>query len=314
MGVLTVDTDLADLAQDHDLLTMGITPSGSGDLHGGHYTTLFNLGRAIQRTQGARGLIYIDDREYHSQKKPVLAAEPIIQRVEGHLAYFFNLLDEFLEADQLKSRIAIRRVSACFQDPGLQRSTWGSDFFDCAAGQPDLLKKHYRGIAHLLEHPTIALCTSCGSGSLKVQANTIDLPKGVILGTCEGEDCPAQGETVEACPEKGDTNWSVFYVLMGVRDALLAQTEGVLHVYGGDYNQGWGKELIPKSVRMHGLVQDLLERRGAQGKVNHYVGPLLTRQGRKLAKSRGDSIEDTEIRCDLLARIIDSHAAKVDYR
>jgi hypothetical protein len=75
-----------------------------------------------------------------------------------------------------------------------------------------------------------------------------------------------------------------------MRDALLARQKEtpVLHVFGGDYGMPWGYNGIPKAQRMSDLMARVTSKPG-DPHIEHFVGPLLTRDGKKLAKSNGDA-------------------------
>ncbi len=92
------------------------------------------------------------------------------------------------------------------------------------------------------------------------------------------------------------------YTVDPIRDGLLTRQhhEGkVLHVFGGDYGIPWGIGNRPKASRMSELMDNI-----APDMVDHFVGPMLTRDGHKLAKSNGDSHETPPVSVlqDLLSK------------
>ena len=87
-----------------------------------------------------------------------------------------------------------------------------------------------------------------------------------------------------------DHRWCIHYTIDPMRDALLARQKAspVLHVFGGDYGMPWGYNGIPKAKRMSDLMGRIMSK-PEDPHIEHFVGPLLTRGGRKLAKSNGDA-------------------------
>lgn len=104
----------------------------------------------------------------------------------------------------------------------------------------------------------------------------------------------------DVSPKQGHMNWSMHYTVDPIRDGLLNEQfndRKVLHVFGGDYGIPWGRSGTPKAERMSELMSVV-----APGRVEHFVGPMLVRDGAKIAKSNGDAhaIPEMHTMADLL--------------
>lgn len=298
---------IIDVARDADTLTMGITPSGRGILHHGHFATVMNLLRSLNAYPNQRATIFIDDREFNSQQFPELPDAAVVERVEMDLKIFIQRAAGYLLDESLVPRIQIQRMSEFYTLDGQEGKYLGEDLLN-------VMLQHRLAVGRFFPKMKIsgvngvrALCRDCDMG-----LNTPDGGRyvdGILTGQkCKNEECPLLGEVISADVARGQTNWMVFYTLVGLRDLLIARqatSEAVLHVYGGDYGLPWGRGEVPKAERISHMVTEI-GRDGSGGRIHHYVGPLLTTGGRKLSKSKGHGGLPEEVDFDQLMGLLGS--------
>lgn len=109
--------------------------------------------------------------------------------------------------------------------------------------------------------------------------------------------CPEHG-TYSVEPAK-QTNWTMYYQIDPLRDVLLSDNRQrrVLHVFGGDYGVREGMH-SSKADKLSVMTQFL-----SPDTIDHFVGPLLTKEGQKMSKSTGHRTNIPDINVlDELAR------------
>ncbi len=272
------------------LVTMGINPS-KADLHLGHYLTMYQALKVLHDRPDARGHIFVDDREHHakieSRQHEGLFRVPssrTAQQIQGLVLDFIARFAGTVMDPTLRNRICVQRMSDYFRESVPDGGSRGGELYW-------LLREHRAELRELFEfrddiHQEEFLrpvCSQCGFGPRYEQDMTID-DQG--MGTaCIDPGC-GKGE-YRVNPYVGDSNWSIHYAVDPVRDTFLAEqyrAQRVLHVFGGDYGQPWGTDGTPKAERLGRFMRQMDERR-----IRYFVGPLLQKGGRKLAKSHGDS-------------------------
>lgn len=286
-----IGNDPSDLAEDADLLIMGITPSGKGKLHAGHHLTLFNYLRTLAGTESARGLIHVDDREFCFQLNPRVTPEGLSRTLEGLIHESVAAVATHLHDSGLQERVTVKRMSEIFLEPIPTGVNFGARFLDMLDSRRGDVSTAFQGM-DLHGHCGIRpFCPECDQGYVKKPRHN-KLEPGRIVGECHTPDCEVDRYAVEVA--QGDTRWSVFYGLVSLMSVPLSeQMKGgsILEFLGGDYGMGWGKAnrqdgtLLSKGARAAIATERMS---GAPGRINHYVGPLLQKGGGKLSKSKGD--------------------------
>ncbi len=312
-----VDERIVDVAEDADVLTMGITPSGKGILHQGHYATVLNLLSSLNHYPGQRAKIFVDDREFNTQQPPKLPDEDVTQRIEVGLKGFIARAAAFFHDDTLVGRIDIQRMSDFFRAEGLDSEFLGEDFLNLMIRYRLAIGKFFPKMKISGVNGARALCRNCGFG--KVAPSRVKYLQGVLNGqSCENRRCDDYESPMMANIVRGDTNWAIFYTLVGLRDVLMARAasnSAILHVYGGDYGMPWGRSGTPKAERISNLVTAIGDGSGfAKGGISHFVGPLLTIGGHKISKSRGHGGLPEEVDFDSLLAMLESdgHVVEVE--
>jgi hypothetical protein len=284
------DRNAAAMAEDCDVVTAGFTPSGSGDLHQGHYLTLTNIGRTLNAHPSMQARIFIDDREFSLQTPAMVPAEPAVERTSSQLTSYMHELGRHFHNSSLAKRLGLVRMSEFFAKPGIESPQMSIDLYRT-------LRKHQenstdlRGIFHDVRlnktrNMIRAVCPECGIGMANATENRL-VGKSQLPGECKNDRCDESAYSVDAL--RGDTAWCLHYMFVGMRDVLLAKQadESILHMYGGDYALEWGEWKTSKVDRIRELVR-LAMQGSTSGKVLHATGPLMVRNGDKLAKSKGD--------------------------
>lgn len=280
-----------DLAQDADLLIMGVTPSGRGRLHQGHHVTLFNYLRTLAKTRTARGVIHIDDREFCLQLDPKLVDPALSAQTEAQIHQCLQASASFLHEDRLPERVEVRRMSDIFREPIPTGENLGARYLDVLR-ERTAVSAAFQGMSLQGPYGIRSFCPSCERGYNKDPRHT-KLYEGMIDGQCQTDSCNVDRYRVEVA--QGDTRWTVFYGLVSLMAVPLSeQIEGgsILEFLGGDYGTPWGKtnshfgdKVMAKGERASVATEILTGRRDL---IKHYVGPLLEVRGRKLSKSKGD--------------------------
>lgn len=276
---------LEQAADGANLVTMGINPS-KGNLHEGHYITMYQAMKALRSQQRARGHFFVDDREFDWQKRSIddesvfllpstATAEAIQQRMWATAGYVAGALDD----PSLLERITIERMSDYMRRDG--------------GGLYEFLQKHRKDIDGMFEFDRNEfgkrnfirpICPECRHGPRL--DDVVGTTASSIHAKCARVLCPHQEYAVH--PSTGENHWAIHYAVDPLRDALLSADHDygkVLHVFGGDYGLPWGRSQTPKAERL----QLLLAKIAPLLRINHFVGPMLKRDGQKLAKSNGDA-------------------------
>lgn len=299
MGVIKYapGTDIFALAQDCDTVTLGITPSGTGELHDGHNLTLLNVGRIIDRYREAirEVRLFIDDREFNLQGPWALPKHDVTQTLADGILRFIQSMSEYFHIVSMASVFRVQRMSEFMCENGADAETVGQEIFARIRryqdnpgnrGASSTMKEIYADVRlHKMRNIARPVCPDCGSGH---QNPTLaGMRNNVLVSTCHNLQCKTNAYQVN--PLAGDVSWCLNYALMGMRDVSLARQcdRSILHVYGGDYAQPWGNSGMSKALRMNTLVERMMGTQ-SNGRIAHVTGPLLTRNGVKLAKSRGD--------------------------
>ncbi len=274
---------LRDLAEDADVLTMGITPSAD-QLHQGHYLTLFNLLKTLSDTRTATARIFLDDREFNNQVEPSVPSESRIRSIERLIGSFAERTEKYLHDSTLGSRITTERMSDFWQGYGAQHETMGGDMYKLLTTEWQFkIAPSYR---NSLKRVFRTVCPDCSVGKLKTRG--LRNQSNGFRNVCIEPTCSNGEYFVDAI--RGDTNWLVHYALVGLRDVPFAEFHdaSILHVYGGDYAQKWGGGGRESKARR---MSDTVARIRAKKKlppIHHHAGPLILNGHDKLSKSKGD--------------------------
>lgn len=274
-----------------DLVTMGINPTRP-QLHPGHYLTLYQLLRLVNARDRIQAVIFVDDREHHSRQHedgnksvfPLVNPHNTGAITDTVADFVSQTADAFADATVL-DRVKIVPMSAHMReaDPATGEPR-GADLFR-------LLRHHRALIEHTLElgrghDQPGCVCGAC-PGCLRANRDPalVTLSAAGIDSVCHYEQCPVTQFCID--PVRGDDRWTMHYTADPLRDALLADeydAERTLHVFGGDYGMPYGTNITPKAQRLTQMIPAMTTRR-----IDHFVGPLLTRNGEKLSKSNGDA-------------------------
>ena len=282
-----------DVSSQAEIVTMGINPSRDR-LHLGHYLTLLQAGKALHAQPDAQGIFFVDDREHHHKLANGVNDDTF--RLPGYRAtqHVHDLMYEFMSrvADSLGDKRMLNRLNIKPM----------SNYMGMNANENDRLTKkgtlvydqlwqHRENINALFEFSDSnsmqfvrPFCRDC-----KYSVNSDERIRAIeqgMLTNCLVPQCSTERMFVR--PSQGHMNWSMHYAVDPIRDVILAdfQDKKVLHVFGGDYGIPWGLDGRPKAARMSALMDKV-----APEMVDHFVGPMLTRDGQKLAKSNGDAHE-----------------------
>lgn len=283
-----------DVSSQADIITMGINPSRDR-LHLGHYLTMLQAAKALHAKPDAKGMFFVDNREHHHKLANGVNDDTF--RLPGYRAtkHVNDLMTEFLGrvSDELGNKEMLSRVKIQPMSDYMGAQAYENDrSIKNGSLIYDQLWEHRTQINALFEFNdpesmqyVRPFCRDC-----KYSINSDDYvrarPQG-MLTKCLVEECPAGQFFVQ--PHRGHMNWSMHYAVDPIRDGLLTkqfQDKRVLHVFGGDYGIPWGLDNHPKAARMSALMEHI-----APEMVDHFVGPMLTRGGQKLAKSNGDAHE-----------------------
>lgn len=298
----TVDRsdELPHAAQDVDIMTMGITPSGNGMLHMGHYMTLYNLLRALSLTRTASAKLFVDDREFSLEQNPSMPPHSAVSNTTACIRNMVARTDAFFAGEHVSGRVEIINMSDFFNLPGINNRFTGMDMYELFARGRQVIGRSFVHM-HLSTTAAVPLCPDCGKfewlGRWKTRR---DLgADGVIRAKCVDPDCSVGDYQVDV--SSGDDNWAIFYMMVGLRDILMSRCgSSVLHFYGGDYAQEWGlplgNSMVAKVDRIRHLVSGLGSKIGGL-EISHVVGPMLVAGDSKLSKSRGDygDVPDLEL-------------------
>jgi|GEM_PF-2724371 len=275
---------------DADIVTMGINPSAD-DLHAGHYVTLFNLMRVLRKNESARGHVFVDDREVHL-KQGARQEEDFwvpdgdrIEKIRGKITAFIRQTSHALGEASLIGRVGVQRMSHYLPNrDSPSEPTQGGMLYRLLYENRDLIRqafdfRRFDGTEEFVR----PFCNGCGMVPADPRQTNM-IPQG-LGGTCKTPKCHERMYMVN--PHEGERNWTMHYGVDPLRDILIADQNDakVLHVFGGDYGTSWGYGGIPKAERLSELITQI----APNVKVDHYIGPLLLRNGMKLSKRRGDA-------------------------
>jgi hypothetical protein len=303
------DGEIDNLAEDADVLTMGITPSGDGNLHAGHYTTLLNLCGALSRKKTSRGRIFIDDREFQNQRPPCIPSRDATLNVEEAIRLFLQHAVSFFHDESLPLKVDVQRLSDFFREQGKESAFLGMDLLQLIRRYSETIRSIFHDAPYLYKMPVKPVCPSCDHGPRQIK-HAFVTDRG-FRGECDYEECDGLEDTYEVDVARGDTYWSIYYMLLGLRDVLLSDGgRGVLHIYGGDYGVPWN-QVTSKAARISALLTAISGNHHGTH-VDQYVGPLLMGRGhRKLSKSRGDRLSIVD--CALLQGVLDCRERVVNW-
>lgn len=286
--------DVRDAAQSAGVVTMGINPS-KHTLHLGHYATLFNAHSALASASHAVGMFFVDDREHHSKMSQdringdrfTMSKPVVVESVQKLIAGFLTSLDEQLKTNVAKRTRIVPMHEYMTEGSANTQLTIGAQLYNLLWQQRTRIVEAFNFDSAFNEAPfVIPLCKDCNAGS-RTPELIISTEHGV-RSQCIDTLCMNSQKVIEATPSEGDTNWSMHYTVDPIRDALVSRQflgRKVLHVFGGDYGMPWGRGGLSKADRLDTTLDHI-----APGKVDYFVGPLLRRNGEKLAKSNGDKI------------------------
>ncbi len=290
---------LEDIPKDIDLVTMGINPSRPR-LHEGHYLTLFQACRLLDERRDAKGLVFIDDREFDNKKTThergiYLPPARNAHDIEGLIRDFVKSMMHEMGSSKLSERVDIRRMSRHIQlRDGAEGGNNGFALYRLIADYRSTIARNFGVFSH---DPTIAglssvrpACDLCGKGAREEQVKTYGHE--YVRGSCTEACCSNDTYTVSI--RRGDPHWCMHYTIDPLRDVVLSRMRdaGFAHILGGDYGEPWGQKGIPKASRLSSTIDTI----APDVTVHHYTGPLLTRNGEKISKSNGDRAEPPSVR------------------
>ncbi|EKD63192.1 MAG: hypothetical protein ACD_51C00322G0003 [uncultured bacterium] len=311
-----------ELAQDADILTMGITPSGSGMLHLGHQVTLFNLLQALNATNSARGLLFVDDREFTLRGAPKLPSEEATANLIGCINRMVVEAGKHLGDSDFQKRIDVVRMSTFFKMAGINHGFMGHDFLEVLLRCAPYIGEAFMKLRLADRNSVVPICPDClqGTQPSDPKKGRKEIKRnGTIIATCKNPSC--ETDEYEISVKDGDDHWTVFYVLVSLMNILVSRygDKAVLEFFGGDYGTEWARQMTynPRVQQVNGAskserVSAVIEASGfAKGRINHVVGPLITTEGEKLSKARGDCANG-RVDFGLLDRILESRSAIFD--
>lgn len=283
------------LAQHTDLLAMGIKPSGD-HLHEGHQVTMFGALEGVAKSKKSRLAIAIDDRQFEGKKRPVLASEERLSSLRDSVNAFVRGASQYFHSSSLPERVDVFTVSKFLRESGLHSESVAGDFVQMLSSHWGKIRAQFQDTftqdTGRVCDGVRPLCPHCDHGESIARSTVVR--DGEFQDTCTHPSCDGMPYTVNAAQE--GERISIYYVLAGLRDVLLAERAGhksVLHVYGGDYASTDYGSGISKADRMSAVGSHLKKPYGVN--VDFYSGPILCRKQNgklnKLAKSSGD-------RCD----------------
>lgn len=176
-------------------------------------------------------------------------------------------------------------MSAYMREHAPQGGFKGHDLYKVIQGNKDKIHRIFEidenepGKRHVVR----PACVQCGKGP--GMEENMGFSDEHIASNWRTQGCPADGIFVS--PGVGQNNWSMHYTVDPLRDLLLSKYNAarILHVFGGDYGVPWGRRGTSKAERLSVLLPWI----DKTARVDHFVGPLLQRYGKKLAKSNGDA-------------------------
>ncbi len=299
---VTQNQGLEDIPRDVDLVTMGINPSKS-QLHLGHYLTMYQMFRLMADRPETRGLIFVDDREYDWGKfcpnGYTLPGKQQSLHVGEAVRSFVEKSQNQLPCGNLARRVNIRHMSRFVgkRENPQPEDVRGEDIYRLIYDNRDAIAERFplTGQAET-DFNTVAgglsllrpQCPNCEC--LPINNIAVDYRYRAMQALCPNRCAP---EKFVADIGKGDMNWAMHYTIDPIRDVALARRRdvGVAHVFGGDYGMPWGPGSMPKAQRLSWLIRQI----APDVTVHHYTGPMIIKEGRKLAKSNGDRCEEPEL-------------------
>jgi hypothetical protein len=249
--------------------------------------------------QDADGLIFIDNREFdfpsHGHLDVPVRLPSSLPSVDIHqqILDFVVQMSRHFQDWSVRTRLKILKMSEWMAPNASEASAVegehnGLHLYKLIQANRGTIETFYPEF--LDDHrgrrsPVVPVCPSCYTGSR--DGKGVQMYPQMLLAECQGATCPQERFIMDL---QKDHRWCIHYTIDPVRDALLARqkSESVLHVFGGDYGTAWGYNGMPKAKRMSDLMERIMSKSG-DPHVEHFVGPLLTRGGRKLAKSNGDA-------------------------
>ncbi|HRH93222.1 MAG TPA: hypothetical protein PKV72_01675 [Candidatus Peribacteria bacterium] len=297
LHMVTNGATLSEAATDADIIAMGINPSKS-QLHQGHYLTLYQAAAATLARRDRRAIAFVDDREYHFNGASVRPGESarypktaVVLEVQRLMHDFIQRLADQLGEHSLPDRIAVKRMSDHMAE-SFDGVSQGGELYALLADQRRLLEEAFEfnqndsGKRHMVR----PVCPSCEYGPTSEEL--IGMERGRIRSDCQRATCRYGEYSVRVAD--GESNWGMHYAIDPLRDIFIAKHADarVLHVFGGDYGVSWGRSFMPKAQRLS-LLADMI---GEGARVDHFVGPMLIRNGEKLAKSHGHASEPLSVK------------------
>jgi hypothetical protein len=296
--------NVEDVATDVGMITMGINPTARS-LHEGHYLTLLQYFKAMRRHQGADGLIFIDNREFDFPSHGHLdvpvrlpSSKPSVD-IHQQILDFVVQMSRHFQDWSVRTRLKILKMSEWMAPNASEASVVegvhnGEHLYKLIQARRGTIEEFYPEFLDDQQRrrsPIVPVCPSCYTGSR--DGTGVQMYPQMLLADCQHATCHQERFIMDL---QHDHRWCIHYAIDPVRDALLARQKEspVLHVFGGDYGMPWGYNGIPKAKRMSDLMERVMSK-PEDPYVEHFVGPLLTRGGKKLAKSNGDACAAPDI-------------------
>ena len=287
----TSQESVDELLEDTDVVTMGITPSGSGELHLGHCLTIYRLLQTLEKKKVVQSIIYLDDREFGLQVPPEVASSEVTDTLVSSLKRIIDVAGEYLHMDALKERVEIMAMSDFFKLSGMDKEYMGEDLLNLLLSNKEIIGKAFSKMNLSGKSSIKTLCPVCKKGPVhrkKRRRVKNKVENGIVSTVCKYKTCSCNEYEVKV--NEGEDFWTIYYALVYLRDVLFSGKKDVsiMHFFGGDYALPWGQGGISKIERMR---QILIEIEGGRKRIELVSGPLLTTRGKKLSKRSGDRLD-----------------------
>lgn len=304
---------LEDIPCDVDLITMGINPSKSR-LHEGHYLTLYQVLKLMEVRKKLVARVFVDDREFDTRKysldttKLYIPPDEIVGRLERLILEFSHTVAASMgQNGTMTNRLSIQRMSEYMTEPGVKHANNGFALFRNIWDNAGKVKREFDGFSTRQDRQSAfrPACSECTHATL--QSKKIMLCADGMEGECINEECDCHSYNVNI--QNGANGWFIHYALDPLRDIDLARSNnaGVVHIFGGDYGVKWGVGGRPKAERLSHLIPEI----DNSVTIHHFVGPMLTRNGVKLSKSKGDAADAPSV--DELEYILSNNDSVIEY-
>lgn len=307
--------NISDVPRDYDIVTMGINPSKS-HVHQGHHATLFQAAKLLETRRDSQGIFFVDDREFDLRKMTSpssrlrLPPHEVVTSIQLEICSFLQQAGTYLHDLSLSERVRIVPMSEYMLESPGDSDSHGFTLYQSIFEHRRAIAKAFgtsdRPMKQAFFRPTCPHCEE-GAFSSKVTNFTDTEMKSI----CVNEQCTNEEYALQ--PQK-DNRYFYNYTVDPLRDLQLAEqgNGGVIHVFGGDYGIPWG------SRKAHTTAKSKAERIGDVALImkpdvplHHFVGPILLKDGQKLAKSNGD-VASKGIDFELLDRIVTDGSPIVD--